>query len=220
MRRARASSGTREPSIQSSSFEPDRLVQGPRPASGDREDDAATSHVWSPPSHAIAAKLVCDHRIHSSTTDFASRRTAIILAAMPVWTNGVTRIIATPRGIARSDGGAFEITHNHAQGRKRAQALEDVDLFVVADGSGEVALYRQRGQSLRVWRRGVGIDAAAIVTKQKGPAPPPPPLPSLRLDVEVRGRAAGNVLLNVRVGPRGPGSSGSAMCGRPFEVTA
>lgn len=90
---------------------------------------------------------------------FASSTSGHILPSMSVWTNGVVRLIATPQGIARSEGGAYEITPNPPRGRKRELALEDVDLFVITDAAGEVALYRQKMQPLQVWRRGTGFTA-------------------------------------------------------------
>ncbi len=51
---------------------------------------------------------------------------------------------------------------------------------------------------------------------------PPAPKPTTTVEVEVRGVAKGKALLTVRVGPmtpKGPASSGSALCGRAIDVT-
>ena len=51
---------------------------------------------------------------------------------------------------------------------------------------------------------------------------PPAPKPTATLEVEVRGVTKGKALLTVRVGamtPKGPASSGSALCGRALDVT-
>ena len=85
----------------------------------------------------------------------------------------------------------------------------------VRASSGEVAILAPRAVLASA-----NLDAAEIRdTKDKLP---PAPKPTTTLEVEVRGVTKGKALLTVRVGPmtpKGPASSGSALCGRAMDVT-
>jgi hypothetical protein len=137
-------------------------------------------------------------------------------------TLGLTADPATPWTVHTGDTTKLRFTVVNTGGPARGlwvevsgQAVTGGHAAGVRASSGEVAILAPRAVLA-----GTNLDAAEIRdTKDKLP---PGPKPTATLEVEVRGVTKGKALLTVRVGvmtPKGPASSGSALCGRTLDVT-
>ena len=95
------------------------------------------------------------------------------------------------------------------------QALTGGHVAGVKASSGEVAVLGPRALLPTA-------NIEAIEIRDPKDKLPPAPKPSTVVEVEIRGVTKGKALLTVRVGPmtpKGPASSGSALCGRALDVT-
>ena len=137
-------------------------------------------------------------------------------------TLGLTADAATPWTVRAGETTKLRFTVVNTGGPARGlwvevsgQAVTGGHAAGVRASSGETAVLAPRAVLASA-----NVDAAEIRdTKDKLP---PAPKPTATLEVEVRGVTKGKALLTVRVGPmtpKGPASSGSALCGRALDVT-
>ena len=74
---------------------------------------------------------------------------------MPLWLRDNTWIVATGWGIARWDGGKYDV-YRYPRGERRAdQDPPAIAAFAVLDDEGKVALVQREGEELGCWRAGV-----------------------------------------------------------------
>ena len=146
-------------------------------------------------------------------------------------TLGVTADGSTPWTVRAGQNARLKLTIVNTGGPARGiwvelggQAMTGGHVAGVKASSGEVAIVPARPDGASATPRAVlasvNLDGAEIRdTKDKLP---PGPRPTATVEVEVRGLTKGKALFTVRVGvmtPRGPASSGSALCGRALDVT-
>jgi hypothetical protein len=82
---------------------------------------------------------------------------------MPLWLGGNAWIVATGWGIARWDGGKYDVYRFSRTGLRADQDPPALDVFAVLDDDGRTALVRRAGEELACWRIGEGGAALAPV---------------------------------------------------------
>jgi hypothetical protein len=78
---------------------------------------------------------------------------------MPIWTDGRVVLVVTGHGVARGEGGPWEILRFSREGLRRDEDPPRVAALAVLDDGGESALLLQDKKGLRTWRRGAGVSA-------------------------------------------------------------